>query len=245
MKPYAKEKHILPEYPRTLHLPWKPNTERNDVVAQPEEAKIIFEKFCSVEEKVDGANCGMALVNGEAIIRNREFILSKGYNLRKRTPAKLQFGSAYTWFYEKQNKKKFETLHEIAPNCSVFGEWVVAQHGIEYDCLPDWFIAYDLYDYELGHLIPPPTARKLLSEAGFYTAPVFKYGRVKDYEELEHFCNTPSRLTTKGNVEGVYIKVWDDEKVTHRFKMVRESFVRGALWDHKILKKNKLAKARE
>lgn len=35
---------ILPEFPRMIHLPWKPNTERNDLVASEEDASVIFDR---------------------------------------------------------------------------------------------------------------------------------------------------------------------------------------------------------
>jgi len=239
MKPYAFQKKILPEYPRTLHLPHKPNADRTDVVATPEDAKVIFERPTCVQEKIDGSNCGMALVDGEAIIRNREFILAKGFNNRKDTPAKQQFATVFTWFYE--NKKRFEKLNKIIPNCSVFGEWMIAQHGLEYDLLPDWFVPYDLYDYETEHFINPVTATQALTEAGFVPVPLVYQGIIKSYDDLEALCNAPSPFTTKGNREGVYLKVSDEWNVTHRFKMVRADFVRGALWSDEKITKNKLA----
>lgn len=85
----------LPEYPRTLHLPHNPNAARNDLIASSKDVAEIFSSDnVYIEEKIDGANCGMMLIDdgkGESIplIRNRSHILSKGYN--KGTPAKQQF----------------------------------------------------------------------------------------------------------------------------------------------------------
>ena len=237
MKPFAREKLILPEYPRTPHLPWKPNTERTDLVASEEDVKPLFERGCYIQEKVDGANCGMALVEGNAIIRNREFILCKGY--KKDTPAKQQFASVFTWFY--QNKEKFERLNELEESVSVFGEWMIAQHGLVYDKLPAWFIAYDLYNYEVGEFLNPKIATAMLEEAGFATVPMLFQGRVESYEQLEALANGPSDFTTLGNREGIYLKFAPSMFVTQRFKMVRESFVRGANWSHEELKRNSLA----
>lgn len=228
---------ILPEYPRTPHLPWKPNTERADLVASEEDVKLLFTYGCYIQEKVDGANCGMALVDGNAIIRNREFILCKGY--KKDTPAKQQFAPVFTWFYE--NKKKFEKLNKLCEGLSVFGEWMIAQHGLVYDQLPAWFIPYDLYDYEAGQFVNPGVAETLLKLSGFSTVPMLFHGRVESYEQLEALANGASPFTTLGNREGIYLKVADENYVTHRFKMVRESFIRGANWSHEELKRNKLA----
>lgn len=238
MKAFAKEKSILPEYPRTLHLPHKPNASIDDKLATDEDAKIIFERRCVVQEKIDGANCGMALVDGNAIIRNREFILCKGY--KKDTPAKKQFASIFTWFYE--NRKKFEKLADIYPSVSVFGEWMVAQHGIYYDKLPDWFVTYDLYDYETHQFLDPAVATVALKEAGFATVPILFDGILSNYQQLEALCNEASPFTTTAPREGVYIKVPHETVKHNRFKMVRENFVRGALWSPEKLNKNKIAK---
>src|SRR4051812_14268175 len=95
-------KRFLPDYPRTMHLPHRVNAVEGDLVAEEADAKSIFVPaegvHIHIEEKVDGANCGMALIDGEVVIRNRSHILKKGYV--KDTAAKTQFRSAWNWFYE-------------------------------------------------------------------------------------------------------------------------------------------------
>jgi atypical dual specificity phosphatase len=230
-------KAILPDYPRTRHVPWKANAARGDLVATAEEAAILLQSpNISVEEKIDGANCGMALYHGEAVIRNHNHVLRKGY--MKDTPAKRQFVHVWNWFYE--NKGRFELLNELEGSVAVYGEWMVAQHGLEYDQLPSLFVAYDLYDYESHKFIASNKARNLLITAGFQVVPQLHYGPLTDFQLLETLANQPSPFTTKGNREGVYLKVSDDQWITDRFKMVREGFNQGGLWDEDNLKKNKL-----
>ena len=230
-------KAILPEYPRTRHIPWKPNTARGDLVASDAEAGIILSsEFVSVEEKIDGANCGMTLYEGEPLIRNHTHILRKGYF--KDTPAKMQFSSIFNWFYK--NKELFENLEKQAGPVAVYGEWMVAQHGLEYDLLPSLFIAFDLYDYERQLFVAPQLARPILTEAGFTLAPQLHAGPVGNYELLEALANQASPFTTCGLREGVYVKVSDDRWITARFKMVRQGFIQGGLWNEKKLKKNKV-----
>jgi hypothetical protein len=232
-------KKILPDYPRTQHIPWKPNTARGDLVAPERECSILFTSDkVSVEEKVDGAQCGMALYEGHPVIRNSDHILAKGYV--KETPAKKQFASVFNWFYKYQ--ERFEKLNDLAGPVGVYGEWMVAQHGLEYDNLPELFIAFDLYDYESHQFLCSEQARLYLLAAGFTVVPQVFYGRLDNYEQLEDFANADSQFTTKGPREGVYVKVSDNQWITHRFKMVRQGFVQGSLWNHKQLKKNCLAK---
>lgn len=137
---FEKEKRVLPAFPRTPHLPYKPNAGDGDIVATSAELLAIEDLLWTVEEKIDGASVGMALWEDEPLIRNRDHILRKGYV--KETAAKKQFASIWGWFYN--HKKAFEHINKLGPY-SVYGEWCVAQHGIAYTKLPDWFIAYDLY----------------------------------------------------------------------------------------------------
>ena len=231
--PFAIEKVMLPAFPKTAHLPYKPNSDRTDSVATESEAGIIFTHPINIEEKIDCASMGVVWKDGNPIVRNRDHILRKGFV--KETAAKKQFASVWNWVYEK--KEKFIQLSEMG-SYSVYGEWCVAQHGIHYTGLPDWFIAYDIYDYEKNVFLSPPIARKMLSDLGFHIPHLFHQGIYDgDYESLEVLANKVSTLSTS-KVEGIYIKVYDSGVITNRFKMVREDFKRGALWNPKVLQKN-------
>jgi atypical dual specificity phosphatase len=243
---FVKEKEILPEFPRTAHLPHKPNTDKTDRVATDAEAAVIWTALVNVEEKIDGASCGMTLHEGEPLIRSRDHILRKGYH-KKNSAAKAQFASVWNWWYA--NKAKFEFIAEAGPY-SVYGEWCVAQHGIAYNRLPDWFIAYDLYNYDRRFWEPSDVTARLLHEAGFNMPSLLLRGRMEsladfqapDWERLEGWANLQSAWSDT-KAEGFYLKVFDSKQVTHRFKMVREDYVRGALWHPNKMTKNKVTTA--
>jgi atypical dual specificity phosphatase len=231
-------KSKLPDYPRTMHLPHKPNTVRGDLIASSEEAALIFTSpRIVVEEKVDGANCAMMLMDGQAIVRNRNHILRKGYS--KGTPAKMQFSSIWGWFYD--NKEKFIKLNELMGyEAGVYGEWMYAIHGIAYDKLPNYFITYDVFDPDKGEWVDSLIARNALSEAGFNVVNLISQEPVASYEQLESWCESPSFYSTGERIEGLYIKVSDGHYINGRFKMVRNDFVQGALWNEKKLTRQKL-----
>lgn len=237
MKPFEKEKHILPEFPRTPHLPVY-SVPQGDVRASHSEARTIFTQYLNIEEKVDGASVGITLDNhGDPIIRNRDHVLRKGY--LKDTPAKRQFRPLWEWFYE--NREKFQTLNHHG-RFSVYGDWMWMQHGLEYDSLPDWFIAYDLYDQDEHQFIAPPKARCLLISMGF-TVPKLFDESPSTYEDLIPLTQTPGDWTKNHErVEGLYLKTYDDRFVTGRFKMVRPDFLQGALFDQKSLHRNSITK---
>ena len=236
-KVFQSEKLILPAFPRTPHLPYKPNTEVSDYVSTAEDCAIIFKSLINIEEKIDGASVGMTLHNGHPIIRNRDHILRKGYF--KATAAKQQFASIWTWFYK--NQYKFEKLSEIGP-FSVYGEWCIAAHGIKYTKLPDWFIVYDVYDYEKQYFIAPNHARTILYDCEFHLPRLLQRGEFEGNEaELESMTKLTSEFSDD-QIEGIYIKVFDKDKITHRFKMVRSDFRRGQFWNPKKITKNMVVK---
>jgi hypothetical protein len=230
---YESEKRLLPAYPKTFHLPWKPNTTRDDAVASEEDAAVIFDREIVVEEKIDGASVGISFVSDHPLVRNREHILNKGY-IKKETTAKLQFRSLWGWVYE--HEKQFKKLACFG-SYSVYGEWMLAQHGIRYDNLPDWFIAYDLYDHNARKFMAPLLTRALLMECGFQVVPLLHQGVISSYAELEEMANRNSAFVNLP-MEGVYVRTKAGQWLDHRFKMVRESFVRGEHWDNENFKKN-------
>lgn len=234
-----KNLHLLPEYPRTLHLPHKPNISHGDAVAMVDEAAVVFHApKIVVDEKVDGAGCAMALVNGHPLIRSREHFLRKGY--RKETPAKMQFVNVWGWFYE--HIDLFRALEKEMAGVSVYGEWMVAQHGIEYDRLQSWFYAFTLYDQDEQRYVDPELSRRVLEGVGFTMPPLIHVGQVKSYEQLEAWTQEPSALASNALREGIYLKIGDGRWLTDYFKMVRTDYERGALWDGKRLKKNRVLK---
>ena len=231
---------LLPEYPRTRHLCYKPNAQRLDLIADAKECEVILSnENTTIEEKVDGANCGISFYEDNPIIRNRSNILQKGKSGHLRTPAKLQFAPIWNWFYE--NREKFEKLRDLCGyEPSIYGEWLYALHGIEYDALPGYFMAYDLYDWEKNYFVQTKQARQLLTDAGFIITPLLHSGKVPSYAFLEKFMEEKSLFSTTDKREGLYIKVCDDNQVTHRFKWVRHDFIQGCRWDERKLTKNRL-----
>lgn len=232
-----RKQDFLPTFPRTNHLPWKPNTQHGDLVS--DDANIIFKHpYVWVEEKIDGSSCGMSLIDGHPVIRNRDHILNKGF--LKDTPAKQQFRPTWNWFYD--HRDLFVALDAIYPHASVYGEWMLAQHGLEYDKLPDWFIAYDLYDYEEHQFVRTDKAREILETCGFDLVPLLWAGPLENYPQVEELTLQASPFTTKEPREGIYVKVSEDGRwITHRYKMVRDGFVQGKLWSKETIKKNALA----
>lgn len=232
---------ILPDYPRTPHLVYKPNAQRADLITKEQECQIIF--TCDetyLEEKIDGASLGICYWEGSPIIRNRNNFLQKGKTGHLRTPAKLQFAYVWNWFYE--NIHKFQELNNLAGyEVSVYGEWLLATHSCRYNNLPSYFIAYDLYDWEKCQFINTGKARSLLACAGFELPPLLHRGKIENWEIFDKLCQELSVFSSTDIREGVYVKVCDVNFITNRFKIVRSGFIQGCHWSSRSLTKNKLA----
>lgn len=240
MKPQSHDDAIrmIPEYPRTRHLPHKATAKRDDLVCTLEECKAIWTNTVAVQEKIDGAQCRMAIRDGYPLIGNRNHIINKAYT-GARTAAKLQFSSIWTWWYD--NNGLFKSLQEAGPY-SVYGDWMFMQHGMHYDLLPSLFVAYDVYNYEVGEFLDPKNATTILQECGFSVVPLLHYGLVEGFDQLEKLANQSSAFASNEKREGVYLKVTNGEYVTDRFKMVREGFEQGKHLSKTKITRNKVKK---
>lgn len=114
-----------------------------------------------------------------------------------------------------------------------------------YDKLPDWFVAYDIFDYEKIHFIDSVKADNILRDCGFDVIPISFYGesippKPLTYEFFEEIANCPTWFANDSQREGIVVKISNGEWITDRFKMVRQGFEQGCLLG-KTLKRNKLA----
>ena len=110
----------------------------------------------------------------------------------------------------------------------LFGEWLVATHSIAYDRLPDWFLAFDLYDRSTGRWADRRTLEALLGGTGIHIVPVVAVleARMVGEDELRDAVKGKSRFYD-GPVEGVYVKIERQGTVLARGKVVRADFIAG------------------
>lgn len=235
--------NVVPRFPKTPHIPYYPNVaDDDDIVANRVDVEPLFDHANQiyVEEKIDGASVGIAVIDGSPVIRNRDNFLRKGYmRKRKDTTAKMQFRPIWNWYYE--HSELFKTLYGYVGPVTVYGEWMLAQHGIYYDSLPSYFIAYDLFCHTMKRFLQTSIVRGSLQASGFTVPPLIHAGQVPFYEKLSQWAREKSAYSSDQLREGLYFKVHNPKTDTlHRFKMVREGFVRGKLWNNEEFNKNQL-----
>jgi hypothetical protein len=114
-------------------------------------------------------------------------------------------------------------LHDaLGRGLVLFGEWCYARHAVAYDRLPDWFLAFDVYDREAGRFWSRARREELTSRLGLASVPMLAAGRF-DRAGLERLLG-PSRVG-RTSMEGIYLRCEDGPWLAARAKLVRASWL--------------------
>ncbi|KAI0756125.1 ATP dependent DNA ligase [Daedaleopsis nitida] len=212
------------KFPRTPHLLDLGSATSDDIVTSipalgggdVDGARVM------VTEKVDGANMGFSLSadRTQIVVQNRSHYVSPASH--------AQFRRLGLWV-ERHRAGLVQVLGRdplFAQRYVLFGEWLAATHAIAYSRLPDWFMAFDLYDRSLGRWADRRTLEALLEGTEIRMVPVVHEGRMLSEEELRTAVLQPSRFYDSP-LEGVYVKVERAGRVVARGKVVRADFISG------------------
>ena len=138
-------------YPRTYHLPWSESITKDDRVltslAALEGERVV------VTEKMDGENVTMA----------RQGIHSRSTAWRRHP--------AHSWV----SNLHASIAHEIPDGWRVCGENLFAQHTLEYDGLPSYYLAFSVW--EGLECLPWPETLEWIALLGLEPVPVLWRGR--------------------------------------------------------------------
>jgi hypothetical protein len=218
-------------FPSTPHLVWLgAGQSRDDKVLSPAEARELLTHEIIVEEKVDGANIGFSVTeHGTLCVQNRGTFLSREHT-------HPQFKSLFRW----QQSREDALVDALFPDLMLFGEWCYAVHSVQYARLPDWFLAFDVYDRAQGEFWSTQRRDALVSRLGLELVPRLGAGRF-DLMGLRALLG-PSRLAD-GPAEGLYVRIDQGERLVARAKIVRPEFLQAIdeHWSRRELKSNALA----
>ena len=118
----------------------------------PKEAVKFTQRHIVIEEKVDGSNLGISITEDYQIrFQNRSHFVNAS--------SATQFKTLDHWVT--QHPGIWQVL--TSPDIVLFGEWMYAKHSIHYTRLPDYFIAFDVYDRKTStsprwHVVVAPAA---------------------------------------------------------------------------------------
>jgi len=220
-------------FPHTPHLAWlgagKP---RDDKVLAPQEVSEILAGDVVVEEKVDGANLGLS-VSDDGELRGQ----NRGSYLELDAP-QGQWKPLKRWLATRRQA----LIDALAPNLMLFGEWCYAVHSVRYTRLPDWFLAFDVYDRSTGAFWSVDRRNELAGTLGIVTVPELSRGRYS-VESLQSLLGKSQ--VADGQAEGLYVRREASGLLRARAKLVRAEFARAieVHWSKRKLEENQLARS--
>ncbi|MFG6369066.1 MAG: RNA ligase family protein [Lachnospiraceae bacterium] len=250
------------KYPRTRHLEGS-KQQLGDGDLDFVKLNNVKGNYFVLEEKVDGANCGISFgTDGKMYLQSRGHFLNGGYGERQFDLFKLWAGC-------------FETqLHHLLEDRYVmYGEWLYAKHTVFYNQLPHYFMEFDIFDKKEQRFYSTRKRREFLNQAPFIcSVRVLTEGTFKTVHAIEKWIGPSLFISDKqkqnfliqcqksgidsalairqtdltGIMEGIYIKVEDGDYVTDRLKFVRGTFLNTILdseshWSNRPIITNCLA----
>ena len=217
------------KFPSTPHLAiLGGNAVRDDKVMSERESEEFLRHELVVEEKVDGANLGIAFnSSGNLRTQNRGAYLP--------APFSGQWTQLSAWLAPRRDVL-FDALTD---QLILFGEWCYAQHSILYDRLPDWFLGFDIFDKNKERFFSCQRRDALLRRVDIAGVPELKRGRFS-LQELKRLL-AKSRLS-ENPAEGLYLRFDEGEWLGQRAKLVRPEFIQAVEehWSRKGIKPNRL-----
>lgn len=250
------------KYPRTPHIRGS-KIQKGDEDLKTISFEEVLNKYIVIEEKVDGANCGISFdKNGKMYLQSRGHFLNGGYSERQFDLFKV-YASAY--------KQKLYRL--LSDRYIMYGEWLYAKHTVYYDELPHYFMEFDIYDKKENKFLSTKRRKEMLKDYKFiYSVLVLFEGKVKNFKDITRYltksnfksdkwqenfkksCDkfrvsydiAKNQTDTSSDMEGLYIKIENDDEVIKRCKYVRETFTSTILdsethWSKRPIIANKLA----
>jgi hypothetical protein len=218
-------------FPHTPHLSWLgAGAPRDDKVLAPAEVAALLSHPLLVEEKVDGANLGLSVSDdGELRAQNRGSFLAK-------ESAHPQFKPLWPWLSLHHDA----LLDALWPDLMLFGEWCHAVHSIRYDHLPDWFLAFDVYDRKAGVFWDSGRRDALVAGLGLASAPRLGFGNF-DIGALTAMLGRSA--LTDAPMEGLIVRQDAEGRTLARAKLVNAAFTQAidTHWSKGALVKNRLA----
>jgi len=218
------------KFPHTPHLLWLgKDPPRADKILQDGEVEDFLAGRVLVEEKVDGANIGFS-VDSEGNLR----VQNRGNYLDRRSHD--QFKPLWSWM----SQHRHNLIEALSAGLILFGEWCYAMHSVYYDQLPDWFLAFDVYDKRERIFWSCKLRNELVDSLGLAMVPLLDEGKFSRSDLLGFFGS--SSLGSEP-MEGIYLRKETDVETFARAKIVRSEFTQGIdrHWSGKILQKNSLA----
>ncbi|WP_434420642.1 RNA ligase family protein [Nannocystis pusilla] len=249
------------KYPRTQHLEGS-RFQHGDHDLDAVPFRDVRGRFVVVEEKMDGGNAGISFDgSGQLLLQSRGHYLTGGGRER-------HFDLLKRW----ANTHADDLYLALGERYVMYGEWMYAKHTCFYDALPHYFMEFDILDRETGEFLSTARRREMLHGLPVVSVEVLWEGHPERLTDITRLVG-PSRFKTPqwrdrliaageasgvapaqvvaetdgfDDMEGLYIKVEEEGRVTARLKWVRASFLNaildsGSHWLDRPIVPNQLA----
>lgn len=208
----------LIKFPRTTHILNLGSATRDDLIMDKEEILYFLNKEILIEEKIDGANLGISIGND-----NKIYVQNRGHFINSDDHA--QFKYLDKWI----NNKKNELYQILIPDRYIlYGEWLYAKHSIKYTKLPDYFIAFDIFDKLNDCFLSRNLVSEILKKTSIHQIKLINNTIIKNIEDLKQYVYSESQYY-EGIVEGIYCRINNKKRLLKRGKIVRSDFLSGEI----------------
>lgn len=228
------------KYPRTKHIEGSRLQKGDEDLKQIPFSKIKG-KYIVIEEKVDGANSAISFDDNKTLLlQSRGHYLTGGYRERH-----------YNLFKQWANIHQDRLYEILGSRYIMYGEWLYAKHTIYYDALPHYFLEFDIYDKVEKKFLNTKTRHNMLKNSPVVSVPVITSGTFNSIDDILKYLGNSNYITNRHLqnleaeaqklnlnptlqllqtdnsmlMEGLYIKVEDDNQVVDRMKYVRYTFL--------------------
>lgn len=201
------------KFPRTAHVMNMGSASRDDLVMDKKDLQRFLANHVVIEEKIDGANLGISITEDYEIrFQNRSHYVT--------SESATQWKTLDQW--KRQHQEALYSL--LTPNLVLFGEWCYSKHSIHYTRLPDYFLAFDIYDKEKKKFLSVEKRDEMLHETGIRTVPHVGAG-IYTPEQLQQLLKNSRSTHYDGPMEGLYLRIEKDGYLVERGKIVRADFL--------------------
>jgi ATP-dependent RNA circularization protein (DNA/RNA ligase family) len=180
---------------------------RDDKIMPGAEVEAFLGGPVVVEEKVDGANLGLAVGPGGRIrVQSRGNTLAPGRN-------HAQWNPLWPWLARHEQA----LVASLGEDKMLFGEWCYARHTVAYTALPDWFLAFDVLEPSTETFWSSDRRNELAAEIGLSVVPEVFRGRLT-VRELSALIGRSSLGAAR--MEGIYLRRESEGRLIARAKLV-------------------------
>jgi len=222
------------KFPHTPHLAWlRANNPRIDKVLSSTERDQFLRHPLIVEEKLDGANIGISFdATLSPIVQNRGSVLGRGGH--------PQFQALWPWLAGHQER----LAKGLGRQLILFGEWCFAVHSVRYIKLPDYFLAFDVYDRDEKRFWSADRRDELALALGIVVVPRVGEGRFS-LEDLKRRLQLSTSQFGSEPMEGLYLRQDEDGWLRIRAKLVRPEFTQAIdeHWTSHVFERNLVSRA--